>query len=94
MDLIGRDGYQQVGSRLHRILGCGHRLDVFQKQLCMVQKIGLTRVEVSICRDAIYKYRPFDPSSKTLWHLTADRNIKALAGQVLNDENICRASYR
>ena len=31
MDLIGRDGIQQVGSKLYKILGCGRKLDVFQK---------------------------------------------------------------
>ena len=29
MDLVGRDGYSQVSSRLHTILGCGHHLSMF-----------------------------------------------------------------
>ena len=62
MDLIGRDGSQQIGSKLSKILGCGRQLDVFQKTICEVQKVGLTRVEISICREALLKYDPFVPS--------------------------------
>ena len=53
MDLIGREGSHQVSSRLSKILGCGRRLDVFQKSICEAQAYGLTRVEVSICREAL-----------------------------------------
>ena len=58
-----------------------------------MQKVGLTRVEISIRSDALRKYRPFDPSKKTLWHLAADTGIKKLAGEVLNRDQICKKTY-
>ena len=94
MDLLGREGSHQVGSRLHTVLGCNRFLTPFQKDVCRTQKTGLTRVEISIRADALRKYRPFDPSAKTGWHLAADRGIKALAGEVLNRGHICELVYR
>ena len=94
MDLLGREGSHQVGSRLHTVLGCSNQLSVFQRQISKVQKVGLTRVEVSICRDALHKHRPFDPSFKTVWHIAADRDIKALAGAVLNRDQVREQTYR
>jgi hypothetical protein len=33
MDLLGREGSHQVGSRLHTVLGCGRSRDSFQKDI-------------------------------------------------------------
>ena len=54
----------------------------------------MTRVEVSLCRLALQRYRPLDVGSKTVWHLAADRALKTLAGDVLNHEPICAGAYR
>ena len=94
MDLIGREGSHQVSSRLHTVLGCGRYLTKFQKNITQTQKVGMTRVEISIRRDALRKYNPFEPSFKTKWHLAADRGIKVLAGEVLNYADICEKTYR
>ena len=37
MDLIGREGYHQVGSRLPSVLGCTYGLSVFQKEISRTQ---------------------------------------------------------
>ena len=34
MDLLGREGSLQVGSRIRTVLGCGGELDSFQKDIC------------------------------------------------------------
>ena len=68
LDLIGRDGTQMVGSRLNQILGCGRQYNTFIKRVCRAQSSGLTRLEISICRNALQKFKPWQASVKTLWH--------------------------
>ena len=80
LDLLGREGSHQVGSRLHTVLGCNRVLSPFQKDISRTSRVGLTRVEISIRSDALRKYSPFLPSFKTRWHVAADSGIKKLAG--------------
>ena len=37
LDLLGREGCRQIGTRISTILGCGYGTDTFQKRLCKVQ---------------------------------------------------------
>ena len=58
MDLAAREATHLVGSRIATILGSKHSLNVFDKRISLAQLTGLTRLEVSICRDALRKYSP------------------------------------
>ena len=59
LDLIGRDGMQMVGSKLSHILGCKGQCNAFIKRVCQAQHSGLTRLEMSICRSALQKFKPW-----------------------------------
>ena len=49
LDMIGRDGFQMIGSRLDQALGAKREFDSFTKRLCDASKTGLSRIEISIC---------------------------------------------
>ena len=68
LDLIARDGINLVGSRISTILGSSRQLGLFEKRLRKAQATGMTRIEVSLCRAAMRKYRLNLPSVRTLWH--------------------------
>ena len=68
IDLIAREGSFMVGSRASVILGSKHHLGKFEKKITKVQHNGLTRLEISICKDALRRFNPFEPSVKSLWH--------------------------
>lgn len=54
----------------------------------------MTRVEISICRAAIEKFRPDLPSVKTLWHAKVQTALDEVIKQVLNDETVIAGVYR
>ena len=58
MDLFAREGSHLVGSRVAEILGSRYQLSIFNRKLSQAQHCGITRLEVSICRAALIKYRP------------------------------------
>ena len=68
LDLIARNGCQLVGSRISTILGSSRQLGLFEKRLRIAQSTGMTRIEVSLCRAAMRKFRLNLPSVRTLWH--------------------------
>ena len=68
LDLMTRNGSHLVGSRIATILGSSRQLSLFEKRLRKVQATGMTRIEVSLCRAAMRKYRLNLPSVRTLWH--------------------------
>ena len=57
LDLVAREGTHQVGSRMATVLGSSHKLSVFNKRLSSSQYTGLSRLEVSICEEALMKYK-------------------------------------
>ena len=69
LDLVARDGGNIVGSKMNKILGAKRELSLFEKRIRLAQYDGMTRVEVSICHDAIMKFRPDLPPVMTLWHM-------------------------
>ena len=68
LDLVGREYRHPVGSRISQILGSKSQLTTFDRRVRASQHVGLSRVELSINREAIEKYNPFSPSVKTVWH--------------------------
>ena len=88
LDLIGRDGTQMVGSRLSQILGCRGQYNTFIKRVCRTQSLGLTRLEISICRNALQKFKPWQPSVKTLWHKKTQSALYAIIEEVLHNKNV------
>ena len=57
LDLVAREGTHQVGSRMATVLGSSHKLSVFNKRLSSSQYTGLSRLEVSICEEALMRYK-------------------------------------
>ena len=88
LDLIGRDGIQMVGSRLRYILGSKGQYNSFIKRVCSAQGTGLTRLEVSICRSALQKFKPWQPSVKTLWHKKTQVALEVIVEEVLNNKTV------
>ena len=68
LDLISRESYHIVSSRVSEILGSKRTLNSFNKRLRSCQQDGMTRIEVSICRAAFVKLNPTQASVKTQWH--------------------------
>ena len=65
LDLLSREGIRQVGSRISDIVCSRDKLSVFDRRVSKAQFIGMTRLEISIRRDALEKYSPQLPSVKT-----------------------------
>lgn len=59
-----------------------------------VQMTGLTRLEVSICGAALEKFKLYQASVKTLWHVKVQKALETLVQSVLNDSAILRDTYR
>ena len=68
LDLIGRDHYHQVGSRVSMILDTSNEKGLLQKRIRDCQSTGLTRLEVSVLHDAIEKFNVLKPPVRTLCH--------------------------
>ena len=94
LDLIGRDGMQMVGSKLSNILGCKGQCNAFIKRVCQAQHSGLTRLEMSICRSALQKFKPWQPSVKTLWHRKTQETLDMFVKDVLNKKTILKHVYK
>ena len=88
LDLIGRDGIQMVGSRLRYILGSKGQYNSFIKRVCCAQNEGLTRLEISICKNALQKFRPWQPSVKTLWHEKTQAALDMIVEEVLHNKKV------
>ena len=88
LDLIGRDGTQMVGSRLSQILGCRGQYNTFIKRVCRAQSSGLTRLEISICRSALQKFKPWQASVKTLWHEKTQAALDTIVENVLHNKTV------
>ena len=94
LDLISRDGIQMVGSRLGNILGCKGQYNTFIKRVCRAQREGMTRLEVSICRSALQKYRPWQASVKTLWHEKTQAALDVIVEEVLQNKTVLKHVYK
>ena len=94
LDLIGRDGMQMVGSRLGHILGCKGQYNTFIKRVCQAKNSGLTRLEISICRRALQKFRPWQASIKTLWHKKTQVALDFIVKEVLQSKTVLKHIIR
>ena len=94
MDLVGRDGTAIVGSKIAKVVGCQHRLSVFDKRVSLAHRVGMTRLEISLCSGALRRYRPFQPSLKTCWVQKVGAAFERLHRFVLNDERVLELAYR
>ena len=68
LDLLGREASHIVGTRINEVIGSKHHNNSFNKRVSMASNHGLTRIELSLCKEALLRYKPFYPSIKTLWH--------------------------
>ena len=68
LDLLGREATHMVGSRVHEVIGAKHHNNSLNKRVSMASNHGLTRIELSICKEALNRYKPYYPSIRTLWH--------------------------
>ena len=54
----------------------------------------MARLEISICQDALIKYRPHQVSVKTLFHLKMQAALCIIIDEVLNDSHAKAFTYR
>ena len=94
LDLIGRDGTQMVGTRVDRILGSKGEYNSFIKRIVQAQHTGMTRLEISICAAALQKFKPWQPSAKTLWHSKIQAAMATIVQDVLGDRTVVKHVYR
>ena len=94
MDLVGRDGTAIVGSKIAKVVGCQHRLSVFDKRVSLAHRVGMTRLEISLCSGALRRYRPFQPSLKTRWVQRVGAAFERLHRLVLNNERVLAICHR
>ena len=94
IDLMAREHFFIVGSRVNQILGSSRTTDALSKRVRIEQKFGVTRLEVSILADAITLGNPLHVPMRTLWHLKTRNALKSIATNVLNDEAVKTLAYR
>ena len=94
LDLLSRNGSHMVGSRAASVLGSQRSLDMFSKRICLAQSFGITRLEISICHDALERYSPMLPSVRTLWDKKVKATLTLLTDRVLNDPEAIPMFYR
>ena len=92
--MIGREATKLVSTRLPSILGSKYRLGVFERQLRKHQHSGMTRLEISICHDALEKFNPWAPSVKTQWFQKVALAMKEIVEKVLNNKRVLGLTYR
>ena len=94
MDLVGRDGFGIVGSRIAQIVGCQKKLSAFDRRVSRARCVGMTRLEISLCSGALRRYKPFQPSMKTLWFKKVNAAFQHLDKLVLNDKQVLKMCHR
>ena len=94
LDLCGRDGYQRIGSRFNRVLGSKLENNSFIKRTKECQWTGMTRLEVSICKDALENYSPFQKSLMTVWYKRITTFIELIHENILNCPYNTENTYR
>ena len=70
------------------------KLSVFDRRIGKAQFTGLTRLEMSICRDALEKFSPQLPSVKTMWDKKIQAALTMLVDDVLNNPLVSERTYR
>ena len=58
------------------------------------QNCGVTRLEVSICREALERYDPFQRDFGGHWHVKMCGAMEQLVEQVINKREILELTYR
>ena len=94
LDLVGRNGYHLVGSRMPVVLGCSSERTSFMKRIRGAQHTGLTRLEISCHEAALQKYILYTASLKTDWHYRIQRAIETLVSKFLNHDEVLKRVYR
>ena len=56
LDLLGREGIDLVGSRAREVVGANSFLTLMNLKLKAAKDAGLTRLEISLCADALSKH--------------------------------------
>ena len=81
---MGREATYMVGTRVSEVIGSKLNNTAFNKRVSMARNHGLTRIELSLCKEGLLKYKPYYPSVRTLWHSKIQTALKKLATSVLN----------
>ena len=87
-DLLGKDGYRLVGSKMKKVIGATREIDEFQSKIRKAKSSGITRVEVSFCFDDSLDYTFGQPYMNNLFHINAKKLMDLLVDQVINDHTI------
>ena len=70
LDLVGREATHLVSSRLSTILASGRDPGAFENMIRRNQNCGITRLEVSICREALERFDHFQRDFGGHWHVS------------------------
>ena len=94
MDLLSREGRQQVGCRMSDIVCSKDKVTIFDRRVKKAQFTGLTRIEISICMDAFGRFNPWLPSVRTAFHTKMQVALSMIITNVLNEPTIFGMAYR
>ena len=94
LDLVGREYIHPVSSRINTVLCSGRQPGCFEKLIRKYQHVGLTRLEISVCHNALKKFSPWNPSVKTRWHVKMANAIDSIISGALNNPKALSMTYR
>ena len=94
LDLIGREATHLVSSRLSTILASGKDPGAFESMIRRNQRCGVTRLEVSICREALDRHNLLRCDYGGNWNEKICTAMGQLVEYVLNDRDILEQTYR
>ena len=88
LDLVGREATHLVSTRLSTILASGKDPGAFESMIRRNQRCGVTRLEVSICREALDRHNLLQCDYRGTWHEKMCTAMGQLVEYVLNDRDI------
>lgn len=83
-----------MGSKLANLIGAKRYVTDLEKRLTWAQHHGVTRLEISICRDALQEYKPHHSRVGKIFDQKVGMAFKSLLDGVLNDAKLLRLAYR
>ncbi len=75
LELIGRDGFKLVGSKIKEIVGSKRSVGKFENRFKKASNFGVTRLEISFMFSNLPEYSFNQPSMKTLFGPNASNFI-------------------
>ena len=84
LDLVGREATFLVSTRLSKVLSSGSTPGAFERLISRNLHCGTTRLEMSICSEALDRCWPSNTNSGNDWHFFVGNAMYQLVDKVLN----------